>query len=509
MFHLSTIGFSRPVATLLEVLELFQNHAHFQYVDSADVSLSYAGQPICVTKYNGKLTVRMSGTLRDLFLAMLDEIDGAYFRPNGKLQQPWEIRPAKWQLLFFAYELSTQPLYLFTSDQVISADYTGSHYNSMFQLCDAEIKARFGFGRGGPAVAGSGQVNGRHEVHLAYALAAGEPVPQAVLDDYAALAEPFGNDIRWARPLLAVPELRGAIPAAKLQKLVAVMTHSRQIISSANAAVLAMVARLMPNEPTHVEVDDLLYRHGLLEARALPETYRESVDIGVPVSPFATVLRRVMADERKAATLDRLDAKRAGREIGQREYDLHRHLAALDHGRGTFEFPNRLALAIQNAEMQFLLDVLDRPDDVNRWSKKAVKEVYGVKLIGVKAKARRRAIFALAGMDEVQQLQWELQADSNRDARIAAKDSDRAKARAELARYRDGNLVVSGAQHVEMSIAGGFTEIVSYPTGASRRYSLVSSDATRGGRTLRVKDGTLAYAQYLLSQQRLQVEQAI
>jgi len=501
MFHLSTTNFSRSVSTLLEVLELFQNHPSLQYIDSGDVSLSYAVQAMCVTKYNGRLTVRMSGTMRDLFLAMLDEIDGAYFRPNGQALEPWQIRPAHWELLFFAFELATQPLYLFTADQVIAADFLGARYDSVFQLCEAEIKARFGYGRGGPAVAGSGQVNSRHEVHVAYALAAGKAVPDAVLSDYEARAEPFGNDIRWARPLLSVPALRGAMPVAKLQKLVSVMTHSRQTISSANAAVLAMVARLLPNDPTHVEVDDLLYRHGLLEARALPESYREPVDIGVPVSPFATVLRRVMADERKAATLDRLDVKRAEGEIGQREYDLHRHLAALDHGRGTFEFANRMAIAIQQADMHFLLEVMDRPDDANRWTKKAVREFYGVKLIGVKAKARRRAIFALAGLDEAQQLQWELEADSSRKANVTAQDSDRAKARAESARYRNGARVIDGARHVEQSIAGGFKKIVSYRHGASQRYSLVGEDTGREGRTLRVKDGTLAYAQSLLDQQ--------
>lgn len=500
MFHLSTTKFSRSVATLLEVLQLFHSDCHFRGIEAADVSLSHAGHPMCVTKFDGKLTVRMSGSMPDLFLAMLDEIDGAYFRPNGKLLEPWQIRPAHWQLLFFAFELSTRPLYLFTSDQVISFANLGSP--SLYQLCETESRTRFGFGAGGPPVAlGSGQLNGRHEVHLAYALAAGVPVPEAVLADYTLGADPFGNDIRWARALLAVPALRGAMPVAKLRVLVSVMTHSRQAISCANAAVLAMVARLLPNEPTHVEVDDLLCRHGLLEARALPETYFEAVDIGAPVSPFATVLRRVMADERKASTLERLEKQRAAREISQREYDLHRHLAALDHGRSTFEFANRMAIAIQNADMQLLLDVLDRPDDANRWTKKAVREFYGVKLTGVTAKARRRAIFALAGLDETRQLEWEQKALANRKAQTVARDTERSKERAQSARYRYGNKLITGVQHVEQSIASGFSKITSYRYGASQRYSLVApAHDTSEGRTLRVNDGTLAYAQYLLSQ---------
>jgi hypothetical protein len=109
MFHLSTVGFSRSLNTLLEVLALFQNDKHFAHVDADQASLTHAGHTLFVTKYNGRLTVRMSGKMQDLFLAMLDEIDGAYFRPHGKLLEPWQIRPAHWDLLQFAFLLSTQP----------------------------------------------------------------------------------------------------------------------------------------------------------------------------------------------------------------------------------------------------------------------------------------------------------------------------------------------------------------------------------------------------------------
>lgn len=55
MFHLSTVGFSRSVDSLLEVLELFQNNGHFAFLDASEVSLSHAGQPLHVTKYDGRL----------------------------------------------------------------------------------------------------------------------------------------------------------------------------------------------------------------------------------------------------------------------------------------------------------------------------------------------------------------------------------------------------------------------------------------------------------------------
>jgi hypothetical protein len=327
------------------------------------------------------------------------------------------------------------------------------------------------------------------------------PVPQEVLDDYAAMAEPFFSDIQWAKPLLTVPELRGAVPVAKLRPLVSVMRHSGKKISSENAALVAMVARLLPNEPTTVEVDDLVYRHGLLDAQPLPDAYSKPVDIGEPVSAFATVLRRVMADERKAATFSRLDLERADGRISQRYYELHRAMASLDLGRGTFKYANDFALALEGGDMKMLLDILDRPDDQNRWTKMAIREHFGVKLIGLKAAARRRAIFALAGMSESQQSQWEAGTKKSRAAALMEREAERAKARAATARYRDGTDVISGAQHVELSIASGFNEIGSFRVGASCRYYLKNAQVNGALRYLRAGDGTLAYAQSLLSKQ--------
>jgi len=59
----------------------------------------------------------------------------------------------------------------------------------------------------------------------------------------------------------------------------------------------------------------------------------------------------------------------------------------------------------------------------------------------------------------------------------------------------------TGAQHVEQSIASGFSMITRNRYGASLRYSLVApAHDSAESRTLRASDGTLAYAQYLLSQ---------
>jgi hypothetical protein len=260
MYLLTLAGVSRS-QTLLEVLSIFRSDPLARELDANDVSLSLAGHPIEVTRFNGRLTVRRAGSASRLFLSLIDEIDGAYFRPAFSAPNVWEIRREHWLLLYLAFELAREPLYLFSSDQLAQANEeearAGGGGLDLFELLQGESERRFGFPYAGP-VFEAGQRNSRHEVHVAYALAAGKPVPRAVLDDYSSLSK-FDSDLRWAKTLLAVPELRGALPLTKLVPLVSVMRRSKQAITSQNAALLVMLMGLTRNEPTTVEVDDLLY----------------------------------------------------------------------------------------------------------------------------------------------------------------------------------------------------------------------------------------------------------
>ena len=72
------------------------------------------------------------------------------------------------------------------------------------------------------------------------------------------------------------------------------------LIVSSRLIVLpgAMVMRLAPAQPTHVQVDDLLYNHGIVDSLPLPENAKP-VDIGRSVSPFAETLRTLIADKRR------------------------------------------------------------------------------------------------------------------------------------------------------------------------------------------------------------------
>jgi hypothetical protein len=502
MYQLSFSGFAQSFRTILEVLRFLRDDTCVAAVDAAEIALTFFSHPVSVTRFNGKLTVRRPGTATTLFLSLIDEIDAAYFRPSFAALEPWQIRREHWQLLYLAFDLAREPLYLFSSDQMAQANEeaakSGRRGLDLFELLQDESQRRFGFRYAGP-ILDNRQSNGRHEVHVAYALAAGKPVPQAVIDDYASLSK-FESDLQWAKPLLAVPELRGALPLTKLVPLATVMRHSKQAITSDNAALLAMVMGLAPKEPTTVEVDDLLYAKGILEAHSLPEAYLKPVDVGSPTCQFAEVLRRTLADRSRDNRLAELEKARKSGSISARRFQLDSQLAILDHGRHTHTFANEFAKAVQTANMSYLLSILDRPDDANRATKQAVREVFGIKLIGVRAAARRRGIFDLAGMDAVQQAEWEALSVSQREARRVAREVARTREAAEMSRIRtrDG-AVVTGAQWVDRTIAEGFSEIVSVRQGTSVRYAL--ADPVRHLQvSLRANDGTLAYARVALEQ---------
>ncbi|MFL9911953.1 hypothetical protein [Paraburkholderia sp. RL17-337-BIB-A] len=252
------------------------------------------------------------------------------------------------------------------------------------------------------------------------------PVPEAVLAEYRELPDKFSTDVRRGKVLLDVPELRGAMSPEKVRTLASVMSREKGGITSGNAALLALVMRLAPNEPSFVEVDDLLFRHGLVQAYGLPDRYATAQSLGAPVSAFAEVFRRLMADSRRDTSIVRLRQERAAGRISQRSFDQQMQIAQLEHGRETFEFGNEFSNAIDSGNLPYLLDLLDRPDDANRVSKKAVRGSFGVKLLGVRAAARRRAVFELAGFDEAQQAEWEAAGAAQREVLMRTHNTIRA-----------------------------------------------------------------------------------
>ncbi|WP_345817771.1 hypothetical protein AAGS40_29590 (plasmid) [Paraburkholderia sp. PREW-6R] len=114
-----------------------------------------------------------------------------------------------------------------------------------------------------------------------------------------------------------------------------------------------------------------------------------------------------MADRRRDTAIARLRTERSAGRMSQRTFDLQMQIALLEHGRETFALGNEISEAIDRGDVHYLLTIMDCPDERNRVVKQTVREVFGIRLLGVRAAARRRGIFALAGYDEACQAQWE------------------------------------------------------------------------------------------------------
>ncbi|TGP40258.1 hypothetical protein EN871_28960 [bacterium M00.F.Ca.ET.228.01.1.1] len=499
MYTLSIPNETFTVPTLAGVIALFTNE-RVKGTETSSISLRSEGLAASVTRYNGTLAIRCAGTAAEIVARLFDEVHAFWLSAYGEQARPWQIRPTHWNELFALFELARAPQSFLSTDQVDAEKVAAREARQFFNLSslfhEAAI-ARFGFGAGGPPVAG-GQVNGRHEVHVAYALLRNEDVPVAVLNDYRAMERPFRHDLEWAELLLSVPEIRGQLPAGRMQRVSSVMRHAKQSITAGNIDAIVAATAGLPETAGYIEVEDALFDAQILRAEPLPPMFDKPVAIGQPLNDFAARLRQLLADSRRDRALDRADMERAQGRMSARRHKLECEMALLSHGRETHDWPNRVAAAVDQRDVAMILDLLDTPDDHNRTSKQVVEEFHGVKLRGMKAKARRRALFAFCGLDEPAQAAWE-KADAGRKLEARREDeAKRAKEAALTARYkRNDGEIIDGVTHVDEAIASGFSEIRNWRVGAILQYALVNP-ALNQGRRLQAKDGTLAYARTVL-----------
>lgn len=501
MYTLSIPNAVLSTSTLAGLFGLFRDD-RVQTTESADIVLCGVPAGVSVTRYNGKLALRQPGTAESIVSAMLDEIRrAAFLDDHGRQRHPWEIPAADWDGLFAFVDVCREPQLLLTFDQIDAAVAEARGRSCRFDLSDLCIETMtrlFGFGYAGPVLPGTRQVNSRHEVQLAYALLANLPVPEAVLDDYRRNTEAFRYGPYWAATLVHVPDLRGAIPGAKLQHIVSAMKHNGRTIDAQNADVLTRVARLLPDCPSYPDVEDLLHANGFIDDLPLPATFDEPVDVGEPVSPLAIRVRELVADSMRERTIDQADREQALGRISRREHRHRCNIARLEHGRHTFAYGNRLSRALDERNVSLLLDVLDTSDEHNRASKTAFHQVVGVKILGLRAAARRRAVFAMCGYGVDEQAQWERAAAQAKAQRDAERDLKEAREAAARARYRAGNgAELSGAEHVDRAISEGYCTIRSFRRGAILNYALARGNES-AARRLSARDGTLAYARALL-----------
>lgn len=500
MYSIHIPGDTILADTLAQVFYIFFHDARLSAYETREIALKKGGEPLPILRYNGILAVRQPGSAESIFTAMFEEIRNRWFLDNGTQRHVWQIPRHQWEIFQFVFDLGNKPALMLSSAQLeaeVEAARGDGRSFSLRVACSHASDRVFGFGSEGPRAL-SGTVNGRHEVHVVQALLLGKPIPDSVLDEYRANPALFGSDLKWAQAPLKVPVLRNALPYDVLRAAVSILGHEKRDIDAELGAQMVGALRGLPATATYVEVDDLLYAAGIVGPEALPEAYQRQVDVGLPVSPVAERLRRLIADLVRGRELAALEKSLATGQISKRRYAMQVAIAHLAHGRHTFEWPNRFATALATHDLPLLLEALDRPDGDNESSKQVVAEHFGLKLRGLNSKRRRRGIFALCGYDEAAQAEWEAQRETERAHAKAREAANDAKERASKARYRCADrTVISGVEHVDRALAAGFTVIRDYRHGASRRYAMVNP-ASREARNLRANDGTLQYARSLL-----------
>lgn len=470
-----------------------------------NVTVEKNGHPLVfVSNTYGKYGVQQEGSAFDLFLEMLDEVEQLHVKKGAEVLQPYQMKRAAWEAVNVIGSAAYNVYPCFTMDQLQERRKIEDAHGlfdtaALSRFCEAMFIERFGYGHNGPRYDRSGQTNARHEVHVAYALAAGKEVPEAVLEEYRDNSGIRGSyDVgKWFKVLLEVPQLRGKIPAEKLAVLCNILSHNKIQLTVENAPEFIRHMWELPAEPTYVEMDDYLYGKGILPAK-YAENSAPAVDLSTAFSPLALHIRQLIGEWRVKNETQRIEEQRKAGNISLREYEMMKMQIARIMETEPLEWANKMARAVEERHLDMLLHVLDTPDDSNTMSKKAIQEHCGLKLLGLKAKDRRNAIFLFCGYDNEKRQQYEqsiLDREAQEAKQRASKEAEEYAAQAQW-RMTDGS-IVSGKEYVDLAVAAGHTIIVATRKGRALQYWL-KNPVNGYIRNILAKDGTLAYARLVL-----------
>ncbi|MDP2449101.1 MAG: hypothetical protein Q8Q74_22185 [Polaromonas sp.] len=452
------------------------------------------------------------GNCQALIDAYLDEVEPYGKDTNGRVKHPWEMTQGEWgALTSFGSVLYGVIPWLSPTQRAQTCVTAGAERCGPLDYGLDLFRRRMGFGHNGPTYDGE-NTNSRHEVHVGYALAAGKPVPQAVIDEYLDQGEEVQYRDPWFEALLAKPFLRGRVSRDRLAQLVTLLDWRGDGLANLTEEVashaIEQIARL-PASAGPIEVDNELYLAGILKVRTLNDSLSAS-DIGTPHNEFAATVRDLLVAEHRIAGHLRVQKALDDGNMTFREAAFARLLADSTERTATYCHANRLAKAIEAGDIGFLLDTLDGTG--NDISKKAIESFFQTKLRNVKAAERRKAIFALAGhVTEQQMAAAEAELKVRREASHAAREviaeakrkknaDDHAKWKASSTKYKFEGKIMTGAEFVELIVSRGFLQLRTRKVGAVTHHYL-GNTATSESYRLRVNDGTLDYAKLVLDRQ--------
>lgn len=403
--------------------------------------------------------------------------------PGAAPLQPWQMGSAHWDAVTSVGSLAYNV-------------YPGLGARRSYEFADLVgrlMQDRFGYGHNGPPYNAARDTNSRHEVQVAYALLQGKPVPEEVIAEYAHRVGGNYTDLRWMGELVAKPWLRGRFTEDQFAPLVHLMQLDKMEIREGMVRDLQAILQGISGPVTYTSVDDALYRAGVLRPHPAPEI--KLVDWS-DAPALELELRDEIAKLRASMQKTAIEERRARGELSLRRMEYEQ--AVTDRIRETTErrWPAEVARAIQTRDIAALLDMLDCPDDRNSATKRVIQRQFpGVKLLGLKASERTRAIFAFCGMDEDAQRRYEAAAAAQREERLRVREDERIREAIEGLMWDIGDgQQVPAREQIDKLVADGFTEIIKRRPNAKVSEQMLHKPGGTLAYRLSARDGTLDYA---------------
>lgn len=522
MYTIKNSQVSISVTSLVQAIFLLNDRSPEQ-----DLIRFRMDDPLCIEAYDGRqwpVAFQMGGSMGypklhdsqsalDWLDRILVEVRMQTIGQDGTVLPPQRMQRSVWNGLQSLHELAKGYGELFTVAQR-QHDWTvnGQTVGSLIEAYTLKFKCYFGYGPTGPE-RGVMQ-SASHEWYVAHALLRGEDLPQDVLDDYATIdwvRSINAREVDWVEYLLQKPFLRGRFKRGHHLRFVMGIAGkpdcSYKEVTAENAGYLASLLNGLPDQEPWREMDDLFYEKGILTLREPYETTLPSIEDGIPVDELA---QAVFDELVKKARKDQLAYVESRIEQGatKRDIDFQRRRIDNIEREHSFAYPNKVAMAVKNRNMHFLMEILD--SSLNVSTQRAIKRTRGIELERLASAARIREIFRLAGyVDDADYVQARARYDSEvatakaaNQAQQAIKDRERQRENLTRAmnstRIKFDGEIMSMAAFIQKAIADGHNRVTTQKRGAVPRYYLVNEAGS--GYLLDAKNGALDYARMLLEQ---------
>lgn len=502
---LTIAGMEVSLATLGHALYHLNRHQHEPGIVArpehlADITLVRDGVPMEVVEErrpSGRVFgIRGSGSERALLFDMIDEVDRDVMRVDGVLRAPHEMSYFDWMAVVSVGSAAYNVFPCFPGTTDAEVDF--------MTLCTEEYFRRFGHSHCGPTYDGQ-QTNSRHDVHVAYALMYGKFVPEHVVAWYrdgAGQRKSKASDLGGFDIVLAAPELRGSLTPEQFRFLgLFVREQAPEAASELPLTVTALkpyvdVLSRLGAGATYVDADNALTAAGLLQVQPRPETTMEvhPTDTSTLSEPVRE-LYAMLTDARFEAQVKRLDNDRSKGQVTEREYLRQMAIAKDARLTASPKFAVEMVAAIENRDVDYLLNVLDQADG-NEISKAFMAKRYGVKIKGLNRQRRRAAIYSFCGFSAGQQADREANLTSMKNSRQQDRAAKEATELAERVNVRTPSGIKSMRQFVDDAVADGFSELIKHRNGKFQ-WNLFNPK-THMAMGLSVAHGGLAYAREAL-----------